>query len=381
MELNVEHIDTVLSTTRAVRRRLDFDRDVPDEVLLRCIDLAEQAPSGGNVTSRRWLVIRDPDTKARLAALYRGAGGSGGMATTEPLPDSRREGVRASAAYLAQHLERVPVLVLVTIWGKHDGSGRPGLFDSVLQAAWSFCLALRARGLGSAWTTRHLGRAQEVADLLGIPDGITQSVLLPVAYTIGETFKTTPRRPASAITWFDRWGHTNAYPRDGRSLLAACPGVTVEIDIAAAPTRVWELVSDINLPARFSSEFLGATWMNNDSLRVGAAFVGKNRIEGVREWQSTSYIVACEPPSVLAWNVSDPVHPSAQWRFELEVIGSGTRLRQQMTMGPGLSGTARAMEQDPDQAQQILARRREHLRRNMELTIHGIKRLAESPSS
>jgi nitroreductase len=201
MEFNLEQIDTVLSTTRAVRRRLDFDRDVPDEVLLRCIDLAEQAPSGGNITSRRWLVMRDPDTKARLAALYREAGGSGGLEAPEPPPGSAstRQRVRASAAYLAQHLERVPVLVLVTIWGTHDGSGRPGLFDSVLQAAWSFCLALRARGLGSAWTTRHLGRAQEVADLLGIPAGVTQSVLLPVAYTKGEDFQPAARRPASAI--------------------------------------------------------------------------------------------------------------------------------------------------------------------------------------
>ena len=382
MEFNLEQIDTVLSTTRAVRRRLDFDRDVPDEVLLRCIDLAEQAPSGGNITSRRWLVIRDSDTKARLAALYREAGGSGGPDATEPPPGSAstRQRVRASAAYLAQHLERVPVLVLVTIWGTHDGSGRPGLFDSVLQAAWSFCLALRARGLGSAWTTRHLGRAQEVADLLGIPEGVTQSVLLPVAYTKGDDFQPATRRPASAITWFDRWGHTNASPRDGRSLLEAGPGVTVEVDIAAAPRRVWEFVSDINLPARFSTEFLGATWINTDHLHVGASFVGKNRLEGVREWESTSFIVACEPPWVLAWHVSDAAQPSAQWRFELEPLGSGTRLRQSMTMGPGLSGTARRMVQDPEHAQEILRQRREQLRRNMERTTQGIKRLAEAPS-
>ena len=197
-----------------------------------------------------------------------------GLDATEPPPGSAstRQRVRASAAYLAQHLERVPVLVLVTIWGTHDGSGRPGLFDSVLQAAWSFCLALRARGLGSAWTTRHLGRAQEVADLLGIPTGVTQSVLLPVAYTKGDDFQPATRRPASAITWFDRWGHTNASPRHGRSLLEAGPGVSVEVDIAATPRHVWEFVSDINLPARFSTEFLGATWINTDHLHVGASF-------------------------------------------------------------------------------------------------------------
>jgi nitroreductase/uncharacterized protein YndB with AHSA1/START domain len=382
MDFNLEQIDTLLSTTRAVRRRLDFNREVPDEVLLHCIDLAEQAPSGGNVASRRWLVMRDPDTKARLAALYRDAGGRGLIETAERLHGSEpaRARVVTSAAYLAQHLERVPVLVLVTIWGTHDGSGRPGLFDSVLQAAWSFCLALRARGLGSAWTTLHLGRAREVADLLGIPDGVTQIVLLPVAYTQGTNFTPVTRRPAAVITWFDRWGDTNAHPRDGRSLLASGPGVTVEVDIAATPTRVWELVSDINLPARFSTEFLGATWIHPESPRVGAAFVGRNRQEGGREWQTTSYIVAWEPPWVLAWNVSDPVQPSAQWRFELEALGSGTRLRQHVTIGPGMSGTARAMQQHPEQAQQILTRRRDHLRRNMELTTHGIKRLAESHS-
>jgi nitroreductase/uncharacterized protein YndB with AHSA1/START domain len=382
MEFNLEQIDTLLSTTRAVRRRLDFDREVPDEVLLRCIDLAEQAPSGGNVASRRWLVIRDADTKARLAALYRDAGGRGLIETAARLRGSTqpRERVVTSAAYLAQHLERVPVLVLVTIWGTHDGSGRPGLFDSVLQAAWSFCLALRARGLGSTWTTLHLGRAHEVAELLGIPDGVTQVVLLPVAYTQGTDFTPATRRPASAITWFDRWGDTNAHPRDGRSLLAAGPGVTVEVDIAATPTRVWELVRDINLPARFSTEFLGATWINTESPCVGAAFVGRNRQEGGREWETTSYIVAWEPPWVLAWNVSDPAQPSAQWRFELEPLGSGTRLRQHVTIGPGMSGTARAMAQHPEHAQQILTRRRDQLRRNMERTTHGIKQLAESHS-
>ena len=382
MEFNLEQIDTLLSTTRAVRQRLDFDRAVPDDVLLRCIDLAEQAPSGGNITSRRWLIIRSPDIKTRLAELYCAAGGNRLTETAERLRGSGhpRERVVTSAAYLAQNLERVPVLVLVTMWGRHDGSGRPGLFDSVLQAAWSFCLALRARGLGSAWTTMHLGRAGEVAELLGIPDGVTQVVLLPVAYTQGTDFKPVVRRPAAAITWFDRWGYTNERPYDGRSLLAAHPGVTVEIDITAAPARVWEFVSDLNVPAQFSTEFLGAAWGDADGLRVGASFVGRNRLEGVGEWETTSYVVACDPPWVLAWNVSHPDRPGAQWRFELEPLGDGTRLRQHVTIGPGMSGTSRAMGQHPEHAQQILARRREQLRRNMELTTQGIKRLAESES-
>ena len=378
MTFDLEQTDALLSTTRAVRRRLDLDRDVPDELILTCIDLAEQAPSGGNVASRRWLVIRDAATKSRLAELYRAAGGSGIIERAEGLRGTgqARERVSTSAAHLAENLDRVPVLVLVTVWGLHDGGGRPGLFDSVIQAAWSFCLALRARGLGSAWTTIHLGQGKEVAELLGIPEGVSQVVLLPVAWTIGTDFRPASRRPASEITWFDHWGYTKEHPAGGGSLLAAEPGVTVEVDIDASPERVWELVSDINIPAQFSTEFVGAEWVDADGPRQSASFIGRNRRED-RAWQTTSFVVACDPPRVFAWNVSDPDQPSAQWRFELEPIGEGTRLRQHMNIGPGRSGTSRAMEEDPGQAQEILARRRDQLRRNMELTTQGIKRLAE----
>jgi len=381
MTFDLEQTDKLLSTTRAVRRRLDLERDVSDDLLLRCIQLAEQAPSGGDIASRRWMIIRDPETKAQLAELYRAAGGSGIIKTAEQRRGTGHpmERVVESAAHLAENLERVPVLVLAMIWGLHDGSGRPGLFDSVLQAAWSFCLALRARGLGSAWTTVHLGKAKEVAELLGIPDGVTQVVLLPVAWTIGTDFKPASRRPASEITWFDRWGYTKDRPGEEGSLLAAAPGVTVEVDIAASPERVWELASDINIPAQFSTEFQGADWVDTDGPRAGASFIGRNQRED-RAWETTSYVVACDPPRVFAWNVNDRDQPSAQWRFELERIPGGTRLRQRLIIGPSLSATGRAMEENPDQAQQILARRREQHRGNMGLTIRGIKRLAETGS-
>ena len=207
MAFDLEQTDKLLSTTRAVRRRLDLEHDVPDDLLLRCIELAEQAPSGGDISSRRWIIIRDPEIKAKLADLYRAAGGNVVMKRAEERRGTGhpKEGVVESAAHLAANLERVPVLVLATVWGVHDGSGRPGLFDSVIQSAWSFCLALRARGLGSAWTTLHLSKAKEFAELLGIPDGVTQVVLLPVAWTIGTEFKPASRRPASEIVWFDRW--------------------------------------------------------------------------------------------------------------------------------------------------------------------------------
>ena len=382
MEFDLEQTDALLSTTRAVRSRLDLDRDVPDDLLLRCIDLAEQAPSGGNITSRRWLVVRDPATKARLAELYCAAGGDGIIKRAERLRGTGNPGERmaASGARLAANLQRVPVLVLVTMWGTHDGSGRPGLFDSVIQAAWSFCLALRARGLGSAWTTVHLSQAREVAELLGIPDGVTQVVLLPVAWTIGTDFSPAARRPASAITWFDHWGYTEEHPAQGSSLLGAEPGVTVEVDIAASPERVWELASDINIPAQFSSEFRGAEWVEANGPRVGASFIGRNQRQD-RTWETTSFIVACDPPRAFAWNVSDPDRPFAQWRFELDPMGEGTRLRQHMTIGrnhPQLG--EKAAKENPDQVQQILAGRREELQRNMELTVQGIKGLAESES-
>ncbi|HIN37794.1 MAG TPA: hypothetical protein EYM77_09140 [Dehalococcoidia bacterium] len=380
MSFDLEQTDQLLSTTRAVRRRLDLDRNVPDDLLLRCIELAEQAPTGGDISSRRWLVVRDPEIKKKLADLYREAGGNRIVERAERHRGTGhpKQGVLDSAAHLAENLERVPVLVLATVWGVHDGSGRPGLFDSVIQAAWSFCLALRSRGLGSAWTTLHLGKAKECAEILGIPDDVTQVVLLPVAWTIGTEFKPASRRPASEIVWFDRWGYTKENLGDSESLIAALPGVTVEVDIAASPERVWDLVSDINISARFSNEFQGAEWVDSDGPQEGASFIGHNKRTDVnREWDTTSWVVACDPPLVFAWNVNDRDEPSAQWRFELEKIPGGTRLRQRLVIGPSLSATGHAMKDNPDQAEQILASRQEQHRGNMALNLNGIKETAE----
>ena len=380
MSFDLEQTDQLLSTTRAVRRRLDLDRNVPDDLLLRCIELAEQAPTGGDISSRRWLVVRDPEIKKKLADLYREAGGNRIVERAERHRGTGhpKQGVLDSAAHLAENLERVPVLVLATVWGVHDDSGRPGLFDSVIQAAWSFCLALRSRGLGSAWTTLHLGKAKECAEILGIPYDVTQVVLLPVAWTIGTEFKPASRRPASEIVWFDRWGYTKENLGDSESLIAALPGVTVEVDIAASPERVWDLVSDINISARFSNEFQGAEWVDSDGPQEGASFIGHNKRTDVnREWDTTSWVVACDPPLVFAWNVNDRDEPSAQWRFELEKIPGGTRLRQRLVIGPSLSATGHAMKDNPDQAEQILASRQEQHRGNMALNLNGIKETAE----
>lgn len=383
MNFDLEQTDALLNTTRAVRKRLDFERHVPDELILRCIELAEQAPSGGDISSRRWLVVRDQEIKKQLADLYRAAGGSSIIETAEQRSgsDHPKQKVLESAAHLAANLERVPALVLATVWGVHDGSGKPGLFDSVIQAAWSFCLALRSRGLGSTWTTMHLGKSKEIAELLGIPEGVSQVVLLPVAWTIGTDFKPATRRPVSEVVWFDRWGYTKEQSGEVDSLIAAGPGVTVEIDIAAPPERVWEFISDINISARFSKEFQGADWIDSDGPKEGALFQGRNRRTDVnREWETRSWVVECDAPNVFAWNVNDRDEPSAKWRFELEKIPGGTRLRQRFILGQRLSATGTAMVENPEQAEQILASRQEQHRGNMMLNLRGIKELAEQGS-
>jgi len=370
--------DRLLTTTRSVRRRLDLDRPVDDEVLLDCIDVAEQAPTGGNITSRRWIIVRDPDKKAAIADLYRQAGGQVIIDKAAELAGTggARETIMASGSSLATNLQDVPAIVLVAIHGVHDGSGNPGLFDSVIQAAWSFCLALRSRGLGSAWTTLHMGRKQEMADLLGIPDDVTQIVLLPVAHTVGTDFKPARRRSARSITWFDRWGRTLQHPSPGPAVHADGPGVTVEVDVAAPSHIVWPFVSDIDLPGRFSDEFQGAEWLDPEPA-VGARFEGRNKRDDLGEWSVVCTLVDYEPERVFAWHAGDVDDPAAQWRFELDPMANATRLRFAMTLGPGPSGLTAAIDAMPDKEAAIVASRQKHQTANMRRTIEGIKDLAE----
>ncbi len=377
MDFPLDAVDELLSTTRSVRRRLDLDRPVTDQVLLDCIDLAEQAPTGGNQGSRRWLVIREADTKAQLAEMYRDGGGRFMIDAASQLSGSGHpnEKTMASAAYLAENLERVPAIVIPTIWGRHDGSGRPGLFDSVIQASWSFCLALRARGLGTAWTTVHLQKADDVATLLGIPDGVTQIVLFPVAYTVGTEFRPAPRRPAREITFFDRWGWTNETPADGAQAMAFGPGVSVEIDVDVPVGALWKLVTDVDLPARFSTEFQGGEWL--DEPGPGARFRGRNQHDARGEWETVSTVTDWTPNRRFAWAVGDPEDAAARWAFELEPLAGATRLRQTMVMGPGSSGVTAIIDQKPELEARIIAGRRAEHSRNMMRTLGGIKALAE----
>jgi len=213
MPFDLETTDRLLSTTRAVRRRLDLARPVEREVLLECIRLSQQAPTGSNMQGWRWLIVTDPAKRKALAEIYARAGAdylAAGREQAEASGHQQTARVLDSAVYLAEHLHEVPVHVIPCLRGRLAKDTPPGMiagfYGSIFPAIWSFQLALRSRGLGSALTTLHLGFASEAAELLGIPEDVTQCALLPVAYTIGDEFKVAKRRPPEHITYWDKWG-------------------------------------------------------------------------------------------------------------------------------------------------------------------------------
>jgi nitroreductase len=197
--------DRLLSTTRAVRKRLDLERPVDRQVILDCLRLATQAPTGSNSQGWRFVVITDRGKRARLAQFYRD--GSAAYRSSQQAPrDGQMARVRSSSDYLIEVIDRVPVLVIPCIYGRiTDVTVAAPFFGSIMPAVWSFMLALRSRGLGSVWTTFHLAYEAETAELLGIPDNVTQAALIPVAYTIGTDFKPAVRRPIEEITYWDGW--------------------------------------------------------------------------------------------------------------------------------------------------------------------------------
>ncbi|MCP5035689.1 MAG: hypothetical protein GY939_28150 [Actinomycetia bacterium] len=379
--LDVASVDGALSTTRAVRLRLDLDREVDHQIILDCIDIAEQAPTGGNQGSRRWIVVRDPAIRARLAELYLESAGKWMIDARDRIAgtDHPNEQVMTSAAHLAEHLAEVPVIVIPTIIGRHDGSGRPGLFDSVIQSAWSFCVALRARGLGSAWTTAILHAEDEIAELLDIPADMTQIAMLPVAWTKGTEFGTSTRYPAREITYLDGFSRTWERGPSDPPCLADGPGTVVEVDIKAPIGEIWKLVTDIDLPARFSTEFLGAEWTGDSTgPALGATFCGRNRHKAIGEWSVPCFVDVFSSGTHFGWCTSDAGNPGARWRFELEAIAGCVRLRFRMIIGPGPSGISAAIEAMPDKEPKILARRINEHRGNMQTVVDGVKELAEA---
>jgi nitroreductase len=209
--------DELLSTTRAVRKRLDLNRPVERAVVEECLRLAQQAPTASNRQHWHFIVVTDAEKRLQLAELYRkawaaytasptAAGNESGV-DAERAEVQRR--VRSSADYLADHIHEVPVFVIPCISGRTDGLSGPaqaGRWGSVVQAAWSFMLAARARGLGTVWTTMHLGYEREAAEILGVPyDEIMQIALIPLAYTLGTDFKPAPRAPLDSMVHWETW--------------------------------------------------------------------------------------------------------------------------------------------------------------------------------
>jgi len=220
MHLNLT-ADELLTTTRAVRKRLDFDKPVEAEVIRDCIEVAMQGPTGGNTQSWHFVVVFDAGKRAALAELYRKgwaiykeANGSVFDLRDKAAPGTTRDQmvrVARSADYLAQNLEKAPVLVIPCIGGRVEqmgGSsvGVASVYGSILPSAWSYMLAARNRGLGTCWTTVHLMFEQEAAEILGIPyEKVTQVALIPTAYSIGTEFKPATRKSLDDVLHVDGW--------------------------------------------------------------------------------------------------------------------------------------------------------------------------------
>jgi nitroreductase len=206
---DLDQTDRLLSTTKQVRKRLDLSRPVPYEVLLECIDIANHAPMGGNLERNRWMIIDDADKKAAIAERFAEVGRPYLASNSEARADGRSQRVIDSATFLVDHLAEVPALVLALRLDRAPLTSSQGqvaaYYGSVLPGVWSFQLAARSRGIGSAWTTFHLEHEDEIAELLGIPSSVTQVCLLPVGYYTGNDFSPAPRRPAAEVTYLNTW--------------------------------------------------------------------------------------------------------------------------------------------------------------------------------
>ena len=214
-DIDVGATDHLLTTTRSVRRRLDYDRAVPRDLIADCLDIAVQAPTGSNSQGWHFVVVEDAETKTGLADLYRR-----GFASYADVPQVPRfgkndpraaqmRGILGSAAHLNERLHEVPAMVIPCVEGRWEDLTvfhQAGSYGSIFPAVWSFMLALRSRGVGSSLTTLHLMFEAEAAELLGVPDDMTQVALLPIGFYTGDTFKPAGRLPATSRTYWDRWG-------------------------------------------------------------------------------------------------------------------------------------------------------------------------------
>ena len=205
-------VDELLNTTRAVRKRLDFDRPVPDEVLRECVGYATQAPTGSNVQGWHFVLVTERDKIEKIAAIYKKAFdwyrdspvyAGRVVAGISDERDAQQARVASSADYLAENMHRSPALFIPCMHGRNE---TPGAAGSIVPAAWSFMLAAREQGLGTCWTTLHLMHEEEAADVLGIPfDEVQQWALSPVAYTTGTDFKPATRPDVETVISWNSW--------------------------------------------------------------------------------------------------------------------------------------------------------------------------------
>ncbi|MFK8025454.1 MAG: nitroreductase family protein [Ilumatobacter sp.] len=215
MELDLSAYE-ILTTTRSVRKRLDFDRPVDRSIVEECLEVALQAPTGGNAQGWQFVFVEDDDKKKALGEIYarnfaQYASAPGREFAADDPRTGQQDAVRDSATFLAENMHRAPVLMIPCIAGQLDGAptfAAASVWGSILPAVWSFMLALRGQAMGSAWTTIHLmndGEAQ-AAELLGIPsDEYTQAGLFPIAYTKGTDFKLANRLPADQLSHWNEW--------------------------------------------------------------------------------------------------------------------------------------------------------------------------------
>jgi nitroreductase len=206
--------DELLTTTRSVRKRLDLTRPVPENLIRDCLEVALQAPSGSNRQDWHWIVVTDADQRRAVGEVYRrsteeylaSASSADKLFADDPARAPVQARVGSSVAYLAEHMAEVPVLVLPCLEVARLPTGNQAEYwGSLLPAAWSYMLAARARGLGTAWTSLHLVYEEEVAAILGLPDGIRQAALIPTAYYTGTDFRPASRQPLDEVLHWDRW--------------------------------------------------------------------------------------------------------------------------------------------------------------------------------
>jgi nitroreductase len=206
--------DELLTTTRSVRKRLDLTRPVPLDLVRECLEVALQAPSASNRQGWQWVVIDDESTRRVIGDYYRRAvasylnssGSAASLFADDPEHSAVQHRVGESVAYLGEHMGEVPVLVIPCISAPSLRAGsQAGLWGSLLPAAWSYMLAARARGLGTAWTTLHMRYEKEISELLGMPADIRQGVLIPTAYYTGDAFRPAPRQPLDNVLHINAW--------------------------------------------------------------------------------------------------------------------------------------------------------------------------------